>query len=496
MGAVEFGRSEDDCVGCYRGYDNLIHYIEFGRQEEKAKSGRKGLVERPAELDVFKEAYRRKKFTPVALQKGSTGGGFIGIDGGATSTRPVLLHENGEIVCKSYQLSNGNPSQDTIDMFESLRGQVEAQGAKMEVLGVATTGYAKDILKDVLKADVALVETVAHTESALKFYEDPHVIVDVGGQDIKIIILHNGRVKDFKLNTQCSAGNGYFLQSTAEGFGLDVNQYADLAFSAKAMPVFGYGCAVFMQSDIVNFQRQGWQAQEILAGLAAVLPKNVFLYVASIPNLAALGTRFVLQGGTQNNLAVVKAEVDFIRNSFRAAGKQPEIIVHEHCGESGAIGAAQESLRLWRNGQQTTFVGLDAVRKIQYRTTRNESTRCNFCKNNCLRTFIDVRTEPVQNFVPVKKVTKVPLMVGEQRLIIATCEKGTVEDINDMKDIKAGLDQIRDKHPNFVDYASKEVFRPTNAKSVADPVPARGWTKAARQRIELMQNRRQLRIGI
>jgi predicted nucleotide-binding protein (sugar kinase/HSP70/actin superfamily) len=364
---------------------------------------------------------------------------------------------------------------------------------------VATTGYAKDILKDVLKADVALVETVAHTESALKFYEDPHVIVDVGGQDIKIIILHNGRVKDFKLNTQCSAGNGYFLQSTAEGFGLNVNQYADLAFSAQAMPVFGYGCAVFMQSDIVNFQRQGWRAEEILAGLAAVLPKNVFLYVASIPNLAALGTRFVLQGGTQNNLAVVKAEVDFIRNSFRAAGKTPEIIVHEHCGESGAIGAAQESLRLWRHGQRTTFMGLDAVRKIEYRTTRNESTRCNFCKNNCLRTFIDVRTEPVKNFVPIQKVTKVPLMEGEQRLIIATCEKGLVEDINEMKDIKAGLDKIRDQYPNFVDYASKEVFRPTNAKSVADPLPTKswsGWSKGAKERRALMENRKNIRIGI
>src|SRR6202021_2580200 len=162
----------------------------------------------------------------------------------------------------------------------------------------------------------------------------------------------------------CPAGNGYFLQSTAEGFGLSVNQFADLAFSAQAMPVFGYGCAVFMQSDIVNFQRQGWQAEEILAGLAAVLSKNVFLYVASIPNLAALGTRFVLQGGPQNNLAVVKAEVDFIKNSFRAAGKEPEIIVHEHCGESGPIAAAQEARRLGRNGQQTTFVGLEAVRKI------------------------------------------------------------------------------------------------------------------------------------
>src|SRR6201987_1011985 len=501
LGAIEFGKTEDDCVGCYHGYDQLVHYIDFGRQEEKAKSGAKGLIKDIPELDAFKQAYRRKKFTAATFQKGSTVGGFVGIDGGSTSTKAVLLDENGTILCKAYQLSNGNPIQDTIEMFENLRGQVEAQSAKLEVLGVATTGYAKDILKDVLNADVALVETVAHTESALKFYDDPHVIVDVGGQDIKIIILHNGRVKDFKLNTQCSAGNGYFLQSTAEGFGLSVNQYAHLAFNAQAMPVFGYGCAVFMQSDIVNFQRQGWRAEEILAGLAAVLPKNVFLYVASIPNLAALGSRFVLQGGTQNNLAVVKAEVDFIRNSFRATGKQPEIIVHEHCGESGAIGAAQESLRLWRNGQQTTFVGLDAVRKIEYRPTRNEDTRCHFCKNDCLRTFIDIRTQPKNDlsFVPIQKVTKVPLMHGEQRLIIATCEKGTVEDINDMKEIKAGLDSIRAQHPNFVDVASKEVFRPVNAKSVADPLPTRGWAgwgKGDKERRALMENRKNLRIGI
>ena len=501
LGAVEFGKAEDDCVGCYRGTDQLVHYIDFGRQEEKAKSGAGGLVKDSDELEVFRQAYRRKKFTPATFQKNSTVAGFVGIDGGSTSTKAVLLDEKGDILVKAYQLSNGNPIQDTIDMFENLRGQIEKQNARMEVLGVATTGYAKDILKDVLNADVALVETVAHTESALKFYEDPHVIVDVGGQDIKLIVLHNGRVKDFKLNTQCSAGNGYFLQSTAEGFGLKVEQYADLAFSAQAMPVFGYGCAVFMQSDIVNFQRQGWRAEEILAGLAAVLPKNVFLYVASIPNLAALGTRFVLQGGTQNNLAVVKAEVDFIRSSFRAAGKKPEIIVHEHCGESGAIGAAQESLRLWRNGLKTTFVGLDAVRKIEYRTTRNEDTRCHFCKNDCLRTFIDIRTQPKTDlsFVPIEKVTKVPLMHGEQRLIIATCEKGTVEDVNDMKDIKAGLDKLKAAHPNFVDMASKEVFRPVGPKNVSDPLPTKtwsGWAKGAKERRELMEKRKKLRIGI
>jgi activator of 2-hydroxyglutaryl-CoA dehydratase len=150
LGAIEFGRSEEDCVGCYRGYEDLIRYLEYGRQEEKAKAGGKGLIASTCELDSFRESYRRKKFTPATFQKGSTVAGFIGIDGGSTSTKAVLLGENGDILCKSYQLSNGNPIQDTIEMFESLRLQVEAQHAKLEVLGVATTGYAKDILKDVL----------------------------------------------------------------------------------------------------------------------------------------------------------------------------------------------------------------------------------------------------------------------------------------------------------------------------------------------------------
>jgi predicted nucleotide-binding protein (sugar kinase/HSP70/actin superfamily) len=346
-----------------------------------------------------------------------------------------------------------------------------------------------------------------------------------------------------------------------------------------------------MQSDIVNFQRQGWRSEEILAGLADVLPKNVFLYVASIPNLAALGTRFVLQGGTQNNLAVVKAEVDFIRSSFRANGKEPEIIVHEHCGESGAIGAAQEALRLWRRGKATTFIGLDAVRKIRYRTTRNEDTRCYFCKNNCLRTFIDVdvsgedsqelvaahqaedraataeevaavvgnlpsleeieanipaathgstcgtgsahehagsgcgsssntsfraKAEPLiqiqaapgakKTVEPAKptgefqpRKTKVPLRVGEQRLIIATCEKGAVEDLNDMKDIKADIDKIKAANPNFVDIAARDVFRHREVSVVADQAPGiRGLfvSKTTKERAALIGRRKDFRVGI
>jgi activator of 2-hydroxyglutaryl-CoA dehydratase/predicted nucleotide-binding protein (sugar kinase/HSP70/actin superfamily) len=515
LGAIEFGKDEEDAVGRYTGTSALEQYINVGRLEEKAASGGRGLSTSAEELERFKQQYAPKKFTPATFTGGETVQAFVGVDGGSTSTKGVLLSTDGDVLCKAYQLSKGNPIQDTIDIFDELRTQVESQGATLDILGVGTTGYAKDVLKDVLAADAALVETVAHTESAIKYYKDPHVIVDVGGQDIKLIVLNEGRVKDFKLNTQCSAGNGYFLQSTAETFGIPIREFADRAFTATAMPMFGYGCAVFMQSDIVNFQRQGWGPEEILAGLAAVLPKNIFLYVASIPSLAKLGTKFVLQGGTQHNLAAVKAEVDFIRSNFRGAEVEPEIIVHEHCGESGAIGAAVEARRLWTNGRRTSFIGLEAVQRITYRTTRNEATRCNFCKNNCLRTFIDIKMgdnagppkgghheeqKPARHeepkAVPLKFVSKVAKADDERRLIIATCEKGSVEDVNEMRGIKAGLDAAKKANPNFVDIAAKDVWKIRGSKSVADPVPTRAWTAGAKRRVALMQRRAQLRVGM
>ncbi len=499
LGAVEFGKDEEAEVGIYMGTECLEDYISVGRQAEKAKSGAAGLSTSDEELAQFKEKYRIPRFNSAKFATGEVVRGFVGLDGGSTSTKAVLLSEQGDVMCKAYQLSGGNPIQDTIDMFVALRQQVESQGATFEVLGVGTTGYAKDVLKDVLKADVALVETVAHTESAMKFYKNPHVIVDVGGQDIKLIILKDGRVKDFKLNTQCSAGNGYFLQGTAESLGYKVEEYADIAFSANTMPIFGYGCAVFMQSDIVNFQRQGWRGEEILAGLANVLPKNIFLYVAGIPNLAKLGSRFILQGGTQKNLAAVKSEVDFIHSHFHGVGHDPEVIVHEHCGESGAIGAGVEAIRLYKNGHRTTFIGLDAVQKIGYRTTRSEDTRCYFCKNNCLRTFIDVSVGDeveVASPLPIFK-SKVPLEAGERRLIISTCEKGQVEDVNAMRGIKAGLDAVKKENPNFVDLAAHEVWRSRNPQKVADPIPAPSrWKRAVNDRIELMKKRETLRIGM
>jgi predicted CoA-substrate-specific enzyme activase len=478
LGAAEFGKDEDESVGRYKGTDGLKWYIDVGRKEEKRKAGGTGLAKDAEELEAFKNKYMPEKFVPATFEPGTVVKAYMGIDGGSTSSKAVLLSEDAKILAKVYQLSKGNPIEDTKDLFADLQGQVESAGAKLEILGIGTTGYAKDILKDVLRADAAIVETVAHCESALHFYDDVDVVCDVGGQDIKIIILKNGKVKDFKLNTQCSAGNGYFLQGTAAGFGYDVKQYADVAFAAESMPMFGYGCAVFMQSDIVDFQRQGWAPEEIMAGLANVLPKNIWLYVSQIPNLAKLGRRFVLQGGTQHNLAAVKSQVDFIQERFTSKGLEAEVIVHKHCGESGAIGGALEARRMHQKlGHQTDWIGLDKVAGIDYRQKRDESTRCYFCKNKCLRTFIDVDVEignqeaeqrmQAGELLQIRKQTD-ETQLATKRLIIATCEKGEVEDVESMRKIKSGLDRAKKDYPNLAALAAKDVWKAINPPSVAD----------------------------
>lgn len=480
IGAVEFGKDEDEKVGVYAGTEKLAWYLTEGRLLEKKKAGAGGLSKDELELGEFLGKYRPPKFTPPPFEPGQDVRVFVGIDGGSTSSKAVMLDEQGNVVRKVYQLSKGNPIVDTKELLANLREQVEGAGAKLTILGVGTTGYAKDILRDVLRADAAIVETVAHCESALHFYDNVDVVCDVGGQDIKIIILKNGKVKDFKLNTQCSAGNGYFLQSTAEGFGFDVKEYAQKAFGAQAMPTFGYGCAVFMQSDIVDFQRQGWAPEEIMAGLANVLPKNIWLYVSQIPNLAKLGSKFILQGGTQHNLAAVKAQVDFIQERFKAKGAEAEVIVHMHCGESGAIGAALEVRRMVQQlGHSTEWIGIDKVPTIGFTQRRDESTRCYFCKNKCLRTFIDVDLDMKQQeaerrlalgqLLKIRKKEEVAdEAVGTRRLIIATCEKGEVEDLESMKKIKGGLDQLKKEFPNLAAKAAKDIWDPQEPPNVAD----------------------------
>src|SRR5207244_7325054 len=206
----------------------------------------------------------------------------------------------------------------------------------------------------IMKVDINEDATAAHMSSTLKYCGDIDVICDIGGQDIKVLFVKNGDISNFRLSNQCSAGNGMLLQAMADQFGLKVTDYAEVAFQAELSPKFSYGCAVFLDSDRVNFQKEGYSKEELLAGLAQVLPKNIWQYVVQIPRLAALGTRYVLQGGTQYNLAAVMAQVDYIRQRVPDA----EVFVHPHCGEAGAIGAAIETLRVVKRRGKSTFIGL------------------------------------------------------------------------------------------------------------------------------------------
>ena len=177
IGAVEYGKSEDPGIGQYVGFDKLEWYITEGRAQEKAKKGgAQALAKSPEELDDFKRRYTKKKFVPATFRPQQVVEGFIGIDGGSTSTKAVLVDKDRNVLCKTYQLSRGNPIEDTQEVVAKVAQQVSDQGAILKVLGVGTTGYAKDILKDAVGADVALVETVAHTQAALHFYSDADVI--------------------------------------------------------------------------------------------------------------------------------------------------------------------------------------------------------------------------------------------------------------------------------------------------------------------------------
>ncbi len=453
----------------YKGFEGLKVYMSLGREEIKRKTGEIGLLKEGESVEDFKERYGIKPLQTKVFKEGELVRAFLGIDGGSTSTKAVLIDELGNFLASSYTLSSGNPLLDVKRVVKDLRRKIESQGAKLEVLQVGVTGYAKDMLSQTIGADVAVVETVAHTISAKRFFEEVDVIVDVGGQDIKVMIMSDGRVKDFKLNTQCSAGNGYFLQSTAEKFGYKVEDFANLAFKAKFAPRFSFGCAVFLEQDIVNFQRLGWEPHEIMAGLAKVLPKNVWLYVVKEPNLRKFGRKFLLQGGTQRNLAVVKAQYDFIKEKVPDA----EVMVHPIAGEAGAFGAAYEALRRWSGGS-TSFIGLDAVEGLDFKVRSDESTRCSYCTNRCLRTFIEVSS---------KGLTR--------RYIVAPCEKGSAESLDMVKEVLKKMDSIKKENPNLQEVASDLVFKPFKVKQVYE-LKRFGIVSRA----SVLKKRSELKVGI
>ena len=494
-GAVLYGTHEPAHVGNYKGLDALKSFITHGRKAKLGESAGPPLVESQSELETFRETYRLPTFEPAIFEPGEVVRGVIGLDGGSTSSKTVLMSEDGRILKKEYVLSRGNPIKDMREMMASIQRYVTDQGATLEVIGFGATGYAADVLEESCRADVNVVETIAHMMSAVHYFGDVDVICDIGGQDIKVLFMHEGDIRNFRLSNQCSAGNGMLLQAMAEQFGIPVHDYADNAFEATLSPKFSYGCAVFLDTDRVNFQKEGFGKEELLAGLALVLPKNVWQYVVQIPRMASLGKKFVLQGGTQHNLAALKAQVDYIKERVPDA----EVFVHPHTGEAGAIGVAKETLRVVQRRGHSTFIGMDAAIALEYTTQNDASTVCHFCPNECSRTFIDTLTP-----------------TGEQSRYISgfSCEKGTVESLEALKVFQKERNTLKKHYPNLVDYEAKLAFKhfyeieamPEPGALIDDVAVSKGlFGKVKRRPIrrpfrhaskDVRERRRRLRVGI
>jgi len=401
----------------------------------------KGLVESEEELELFKKQYSVPLLENCDI-KNKKIEAYIGIDGGSTSTKIAVIDKSGDLIYSDYALSNGNPLEDIKTLFRKIMIWRNENNAQIKILGAAATGYASYILKTALNTDLSLVETIAHFRSAVELYGDVDVICDVGGQDIKVLFIKNKRVADFRLNTQCSAGNGYFLHAMANQFNVPLAQYADYAFRAKAAPKFNYGCAVFMEQDRVNFQQANWKKEEMMCGLAQVLPLNIWNFVVQESNLAKFGRKYVLQGGTQKNLAAVKAQVDFIKRKVENA----EIIVHKYAGIAGAVGAALEVRKNIKG--ESSFIGIDESANIQYTTKNDEDTVCKKCNMNCKRTFIEIE----RSLSSDSKNQKALFISGYG------CDNGSSQDSEAVKEKQRILKEIFAKNPDLTSVAAIEAF--------------------------------------
>ncbi|MDX8399636.1 MAG: BadF/BadG/BcrA/BcrD ATPase family protein [Gallionellaceae bacterium] len=454
LGCVEVGSGEAESVGIYKGMEKLQWWIEEGQWEQKAKEGAKGLVRDAADLTAFMEEYAHNndrthaESTPQERAMAVS----LGCDFGSTTAKAVVLSPENEVLTSFYVPSDGNPNEDAKALFRKVRA-----AGYTNIGALALTGYGKDLLKGIIGADVGVVETVAHATAALHYFPDADVICDVGGCDVKIMILRQGTVSDFRLNSQCSSGNGAFLQGVAERYEVPLAEYAERAFKARSVPALAMGCGVFLQSDIVNQQRKGWSPEEIMASLAAVLPLNVWVYAGQLQNLAAAGRKFVLQGGTHRNLAVVKAQVDFIKERVADA----EVVVHPYPGEAGAIGAALCAADWMKQGLPSDFRGFDTIESLEYNSTTNDLTTCNWCAVNCRRTFIDVRLPDGKG----RGWSKVPLAEGWERVISGnTCPKGLLEDATEMRVVMDQLEEAKIAYPNVAELVRKDAFRLARAE--------------------------------
>ncbi|MEA2069337.1 MAG: acyl-CoA dehydratase activase, partial [Verrucomicrobiota bacterium] len=280
-----------------------------------------------------KESFTDEARTEVRLdhwpEQASTLRGFLGIDIGSTSTKAVLVNEEGKVILDLYRSTAGSPIEATKHLFRAMQSLEKKRGIRFEILGVGTTGSGRKMIGQVIGADAIINEISSHVAGAVATDPDIDTIFEIGGQDAKYISLQDGVVVDFTMNDACAAGTGSFLEERAEELEISIiDEFAELALSSDAPIKLGERCTVFMERDVADYMQRGAEKTDIVAGLAYSVIHN---YINRVVRGRHIGECIFFQGGTAYNDAVVAA---------MSAVLDKEIIVPPHNGVMGAIGSA------------------------------------------------------------------------------------------------------------------------------------------------------------
>jgi predicted CoA-substrate-specific enzyme activase len=289
-------------------------------------------------------------------------GNYLGIDVGSITTKLVILNDNDQLLAKSYIRNSGRPIEAIQQGMEEILTQLEQA---ISIDGVATTGSARHLAAYLVGADLIKNEITAHAVAAIDFLPEAKTIIEIGGQDSKVIVLRNSVVVDFAMNTVCAAGTGSFLDQQAARLGISIEEFGDLAHQANHPVRIAGRCTVFAETDMIHKQQIGHSVDDIVAGLCDSLVRN---YLNNVCRGKEILSPIVFQGGVAANRGIQEA----LERDLKVS-----LVIPEHFDVMGAMGVAKlvKKARL----SKTQFRGFDLPRR--FCSTRG--FECDECENQC-----------------------------------------------------------------------------------------------------------------
>ena len=286
---------------------------------------------------------------------------FLGIDVGSISTKAVIIDENLTLLAREYIWTEGNPIGAVKKLLALLEKQLDRDA--WQIVGVGATGSARRLVGAMVGATVVKNEITAHAVGTTAFHPEVRTILEIGGQDSKIILVENGIAVDYAMNTLCAAGTGAFLSSQARRLGMEVEEMGEYALKSSHPTLIAARCTVFAESDLVHKIQMGHPREDIIAGVCRAVASN---YLNNVGKGKKICSPVVFQGGVSKNIGVVRAFEDLLGTP---------VLVDENGHLMGALGAAI----LARRGLKRTVFDF-SVAAMDF-VTRERS--CGGCSNNC-----------------------------------------------------------------------------------------------------------------